>query len=216
MPVPLTIQAFSDYVCPFCYLGEAALREAAAATGVVIVHRAFQLHPPGAPWLDPLGEELTRAWHETILPMAAKRGLKIHQPSRLPATRLAHEAAAWARTKSAFELFHQALFAAYFTEDKDLGELDVLKDVAFKLGLNPDDLAAALKIGAMAEEIDDDRIIAQTYGVTSVPNYVIGGHLLKGVQETASLVRAIEAVRSGAADEELRRLPHPPISLTRR
>lgn len=214
--MPLTIQAFSDYVCPFCYLGDVALRQAAGMTGTAIVHRAYQLRPAGPPTLDPLGEKLTRGWQETVSPMATRLGLRMRQPSRLPLTRLAHEAAAWARTQGAFEPFHQALFAAYFAEDKDIGELEVLKEVAFKVRLNPAGLAAALAAGATQEDVEDDRIIAQTYGVTSVPTYIIGGHLLKGVQETSVLVRAINAVRSGAADEELRRLPHPPIGITRR
>lgn len=214
--MPLTIQAFSDYVCPFCYLGDVVLRQAAAMTGAAVVHRAYQLRPSGSPALDPRGEKLTRSWRETILPMAARAGLLMRQPSHLPVTRLAHEAAAWARTQGAFEPFHAAVFAAYFGSDKDISELEALKEIAFNLGLNPAELAAALEKGATREDVDDDQIITQTYGVTSVPTYVIGGHLLKGVQETSALVRAINAVRSGAAEEERRRLPHPPINITRK
>lgn len=214
--MPLTIQAFSDYVCPFCYLGDVALRQATGMTGAAIVHRAYQLRLSDPSTLDPLGEKLTRGWQETILPMAARSGLRMRQPARMPLTRLAHEAAAWARTQSAFEPFHQALFAAYFAADQDIGKLEVLKEIAFNLGLDPTEMAAALEAGATKEDVDDDWIIAQTYGVTSVPTYVIGGHLLKGMQETSSIVRAINAVRSGAADEEMRRLPHPPVNITRR
>ncbi len=64
----ITVQVFSDYVCPYCY----------------------------------------------ILPMAARLGVEINRPSRAPLTRLAHEAAAWARSQGRFDPFHKGLFRVYF------------------------------------------------------------------------------------------------------
>jgi predicted DsbA family dithiol-disulfide isomerase len=179
------------------------------------VHRAFQLRESGPPRLDPLGEKLTQGWRNSIGPMAASLGLVMKQPTRLPLTRLAHEAAAWARARGAFAPFHEALFRAFFVDDLDIGDPAVLKTVAFRAGLNDADLDAALGERRMADEVDEDRLIAQTYGITSVPTFVIGGHLLRGVQEEATLIRAIELAETGKLDEETRRLPHLPITISR-
>jgi predicted DsbA family dithiol-disulfide isomerase len=173
------------------------------------------LRASGPPKLDPLGERMTAGWRNSIYPMAAALGLRMQQPSRLPLTRLAHEAAAWARTRGAFDRFHQSLFHAYFVEDRDFGELSALKEIAFRAGLNPADLELALAERRMADEVDEDLLIAQTYGVTSVPTFVIGGHLIRGVQEESTLVRAIELARDGKLDDESRRLPHLPVNITR-
>jgi predicted DsbA family dithiol-disulfide isomerase len=67
-----------------------------------------------------------------------------------------------------------------------------------------------------AEEVAEDLLIGQTYGVTGVPTFVIGGHLLYGVQEEAALVRAIEAVRAGRPVLELKKLPTLPVNITRK
>ncbi len=211
----IIIQAFSDYVCPYCYLGEVALKRAAAATGAEIVHRAYQLRESGPPELEPRGERLSASWKNSISPMAQALGVEIRQPSRLPLTRLAHEAAASARQQGRFEPFHRQLFKAYFVDDKDFSEVSVLKEIAWQAGLNPNELEKALAEHRMAEDVDEDLLIAQTYRITSVPTFVIAGHLLRGVQEEALFTKAIQLAQTGALEAETRKLPHLPISITR-
>ena len=214
------IQVFSDYVCPYCYLGDVALQRAAAATGAIIVHRAYQLRESqqpesGPPKLEPRGERMNSVWENSIYPMAKGLGAKIHQPSRLPLTRLAHEAAAWARQQGRFDQFHRQLFNAFFIEDKDFSELSVLKQLAWNAGLNPNELERALTEHQMAEEVDEDLLIAQTYRISSVPSFVIAGHVLSGIQEEAVLIKAIELARTGDLAAETRKLPHLPINIAR-
>lgn len=213
--MPAVIQVFSDYVCPYCYLGEVAVRKAAAVTGAEIVWRAYQLRESGPPKFEPGGERMNASWNNFIYPMAERLGVTIRQPSRAPLTRLAHEAAAWARTRHAFEAFHQRLFNAFFLEDRDIGDIAVLKEIAWHSGLNPADLEKAWSEKKMADDVDEDLLIARTYGVTMVPSFVIGGHLLAGVQEEAVLTRAIELAREGKLEAETKKLPHLPINITR-
>lgn len=106
----VTIQIFSDYVCPFCRLAEVAAKQAAVQTGAQLVWRAHQLRQDGPPRLDPQGAALTQGWRATIYPLADRLGLAIRQPSRLPLTRYAHEAAAWARTQIVLTPFTKPFF----------------------------------------------------------------------------------------------------------
>ena len=209
------IQVFSDYTCPFCRLGGVALQRAALKTGAEVVWRAHQLRTAGPPRLDPQGEVLTRGWQEQILPWAERLGIELRQPTRIPLTRAAHEAAAWARAQGRFTEFHEALFRAYFVEDADIDDVVILQELARRLGLEAADLAASLREQRFAEEVDEDLLIGQTYGVTGVPTFVIGGYLLYGVQEEAALVRAIEAARAGRPVLELKKLPTLPVNITR-
>jgi predicted DsbA family dithiol-disulfide isomerase len=213
--MPVVVQVFSDYVCPYCYLGEVALRKAAAVTGAEIVWRAYQLRESGSPKFEPRGERMNAGWTASIYPMAERLGVKINQPSRAPLTRLAHEAVAWAKTRHNFEAFHQRLFKAFFQEDKDIADIAVLKDIAWQAGLNPADLEKALAENRMADEVDEDLLIAQTYGVTMVPSFVIAGHVLAGVQDEAILIRAIELARDGKLEAETKKLPHLPVQISR-
>lgn len=213
--MPVVVQVFSDYACPYCYLAEVPLRIAAAATGAEIVWRAFQLRESDAPKAEPNSDRRNASWKNSVYPMAERLGVEIRQPSQIPPTRLAHEAAAWARSKNGFEQFHRRLFNAVFLEDKDLSDSAVLKEIAWQAGLNPADLEKALTENRMADEVDEDLLIARTYGITSVPSFVIGGHVLAGVQDEAVLIRAIELARDGKLEAETKKLPHLPVNITR-
>jgi len=214
--MPVVIQVFSDYVCPYCFLGEIALGRAAAATGVEVVHRAYQLRESGPPKLDPHGDQINRSWKTSIYPMAKEFGVEIRQPSRSPLTRLAHEAAAWARQQGRFDQFHRQLFHAFFVEDRDIGELSVLKVLAWQAGLNPKELETVLAERQMAEEVEEDLMVARAYNITLVPSFVIAGHVLGGVQNEAILIRAIELAGEGKLGAETRKLPHLPVNILRR
>ncbi len=213
--MPIVIQVFSDYVCPYCYLGEVPLRNAVARTGAEIVWRSFQLRESGPPKFEPGGEQMNASWNHSVYPLAERLGVTIRQPSRSPLTRLAHEAAAWARSKISFDQFHRRLFKAFFLEDKDISELAVLKEIAWQSGLNPADLEQALAEHRLADEVDEDLLIARTYGVTTVPSFVIAGHVLAGVQDEAVLIRAIELASEGKLEAETKKLPHLPVNITR-
>lgn len=212
----VTLQVFSDYSCPFCYLGAVNVQQAARQTGATVVWRAHQLRVAGAPRLDPQSPAMVQGWREQVFPLAERCGVTIRQPSRVPLTRLAHEAAAWARAQGRFEAFHAAIFRAYFLEDADIGATETLLALAQQQGMDANDLAAALKEQRFAEEVEEDLLIGQTYGVTGVPTCVLGGTLLYGVQEVATLVRAIEAVRAGRPVLEVKKLPTVPVNLTRK
>ena len=214
------IQVFSDYVCPYCYLGAVALQRAAAATGAILVHRAYQLQESylqesGPPKLDPRSERMNAIWGNVIYPMAKGLGVEIHQPSRSPLTRLAHEAAAWARQQGRFDQFHRQLFNAFFIEDKDISEISVLKQIARNAGLNPNELEKVLTEHQLAEDVDEDLMIARTYNMTNVPSVVIAGHVLSGVQEESILIKAIKLAGTGELESETRKLPHLPVSIAR-
>lgn len=203
----MIVQLFSDYACPYCYLSEFALRIAAPRAGVEVVYRAFQLR----------GERIDAGWRDSVLPLAERMGAEIRRPSRpseaQPDTRLAHEAAAWARTKGLFDRFHRAIFRAYFIDDLDPGEISVLKGIAFEIGLNPAELETVLEERKMADEIDEDLLIAETYGVKTLPTMVVAGHLIGGVQDQENLTRIFELARAGKLDEEARKLPHAPVRI---
>jgi predicted DsbA family dithiol-disulfide isomerase len=211
----VNVQAFSDYVCPYCYLGAIPLERAAEKTGAQIIWRAFQLPTPGDPTLAGGSGRREEDWLNTISPMASRLGVEIRQPSRAPSTRMAHEAAAWARSQGRFDSFHAGLFRAHFLEDQDIGSVTTLKEVARRSGMDPGELERVLDDRRMAEEVDEDLLIAETYGVTVAPTFIVSGYLLQGAQDESTLVKAIELARDGKLDAEVKKLPHPPIRIVK-
>ena len=70
---------------------------------VELIWRAFELRPEPGPSLDPQGDYLQRAWSTSVYPLAKKLGVTMKLPPVQPRTRLAHEAAHWARSQQLVE-----------------------------------------------------------------------------------------------------------------
>lgn len=209
----VTVQIFSDYTSPYCLIGESSLQQATLITGAELVHRAFLLPRED---ISQQGNSFAEIFRNSVLPLAEQAGMKLSPPSRLPLTRPAHEAAAWARTQGRFTDFHHELFRALFIEDKDFSEIAVLRQIAHKLRLDPDELEAALAEKKMTEDIDEDLLIGQSYGIRMVPACVIGGQILFGSQEAAVLIEAIH--RAERMEPAASNNSQPPIliNITRR
>jgi predicted DsbA family dithiol-disulfide isomerase len=135
--------------------------------------------------------------------MAAKLGVKMRMPSVVPRTRLAHEAAAWARAKGQADAMHDAIFRAFFERSEDIGQIDVLMDLAAGIGLDAVDLKNSLTLHAHLPEVLADEQQAQKYGLTGVPAFIWNGHGLVGVQTDKNLERLVEATSGRIRDQEI-------------
>ncbi len=76
--------------------------------------RAYELRPHSVPTLDPDGEYLHRVWDASVYPMAERMGIPMKLPPVQPRSRLAHEAAQWAREQGRFDDYNAAVFRAFF------------------------------------------------------------------------------------------------------
>jgi predicted DsbA family dithiol-disulfide isomerase len=168
-----------------------------AAHGVEIVWRAFELRPEPAPTLDPAGDYLRRAWETSVYPLAARLGVTMRLPPLQPRSRLAHEAAHWARTLGRFEDFHAAVFRAFFERGEDIGDAGTLASLASRIGLDADSLLAALASREFTESVVADEREARALGVTAVPAFIANRRAaLSGVQTAENLRRLIEHARA--------------------
>lgn len=168
---PARITVWSDYVCPFCYLETPVLRRLRdeMAGRVTIEWRAFELRPEPVPTLDPESAYLDDVWARAVKPMAEERGVEIRRPPVQPRSREALETAEFAREKGAFDRVHGTLFEAFFREGRDLGDRDVLADVAESAGLAGDELREALREDRYTDKVLQDQVEARELGVSGVP-----------------------------------------------
>ncbi|MDQ3070870.1 MAG: DsbA family oxidoreductase [Acidobacteriota bacterium] len=194
----MTLEVFSDYVCPFCWLGEQGLLEfQAAESGVEIVRRAYELRPDPMPTLDPSGEYLTRVWGSSVYPLAKRLGVTMTLPPVQPRTRLAHEAAKWAAQEGGLDRFHAEVFRAFFERGEDIGQIDVLAGIADALGMRGGTLREALTRRWFQQDVTDDLRLAEELGVHSVPAFVADRRAgVAGVQDLATLRQVVEHARA--------------------
>ncbi len=107
-------------------------------------------------------------------------------------SRRAQEIGKWAEDQGQGDEFHDLAFRAYFAGGQNLAEESVLRDIAAKAGLDPNQAWAAVENSAKAQAVDADWSYSRECGVTAVPSFLTHGRLLVGAQpyqKLADLVR---------------------------
>ncbi|MFP2961061.1 DsbA family protein [Myxococcus sp. 1LA] len=201
--MPVRLDVWSDYVCPFCYLELPVLEQLHARLGAALdIHwRAFELRPAPARPLAPVNEPPRSAWSRAVYPMAEQRGLTLKPPPVQSRSRLALEAAEFAKDAGAFSPFHEALFRAFFQDGRDIGDPRVLGDLAQDAGLDRESMTRALEAGRYTARVLADEEEAQRLGIRGVPAMRLAGAgpvlLLSGAQPEDAVRAAFTRVRPG-------------------
>jgi predicted DsbA family dithiol-disulfide isomerase len=199
------VDVFVDYVCPFCLLVEGAIEELKRDRDVEVRIRPFELRPDPVPTLRPEDEYLPRVWDASVYPIAARSGVPITLPSisPQPRTEKAFMVLQLAQEKGKAEAYSHAVYKAFFQDDRDIGDDEVLVDVAAAVGLDRSEVKAALNSEERRarQRVDQDYAL-NTVGITSVPGIVIGGRLLSGLPSAARLKKAVDSLTE---DEGLRK-----------
>ncbi|MEX2581837.1 MAG: DsbA family protein [Gemmatimonadota bacterium] len=164
----LRITVFSDFSCPYSYVTESSLRKLAVGE-LEIVYRAFELFPEPAPLEAPAVTD----W-EALSELAAAEELDLVEPKFRPRTRKAHEASRLARDRELEAAFRNEVFAAYWSEERDIGRIDVLMDLAERVGLDGEDLKIALDIDRFTGEVGRDLEVGQRLRIPGSPTIFLG------------------------------------------
>lgn len=193
MPTIAHVEArcWSDYLCPWCYVGQA--RDAVFARhGVTVVHLPFELHPE----IPPEGRSVRpdgrlAPTFDRIDEACAEAGLPFRRPTRMPNTRRALATAEWVRTNhaDAFATVHRELFAAHFARGDALDDAAVLDAILSAAGVDPDPVRDAVESGRAGASVDASMAEARDLGVTSTPTWLLGDLAIPGALDDATLDR---------------------------
>jgi len=171
------IRIYSDYICPFCYIGKGILDRLAQEFDIAAEWLPFEIHPETPPGGALLTEHLPHIdWDDLYrnLRSAGKEyGIVFGRVRMLPNSRMALEASEYARDHGAHGALHEALFRAYFTDLQDIGNRAVLLDIARSVGLDPGGLEAALDAGTYRDRLDQTQRAARRRDITAVPAFII-------------------------------------------
>ena len=207
----LEIDVVSDLICPWCFIGARRLEQALARLPDVeatLAYHPFLLDPSVPPEGVDLRERLRKKFgrdpegiFDRVVAAARETGIALDYsrieltPTTIPGhTLLRHAAARGTQVALA-----NALFEAYFLRGKNLGDLDVLADIAAPHGFSVDDVRA---IAADPTELSRTRKEAESWareGVTGVPFTILDKrYALGGAQPVDVFVEAIRRALVGA------------------
>ena len=193
----LQIKVYSDYVCPYCFLGEIVLERALKGMEdkVDIEWMPFELRPAPTPTLKPEEDYLQTTWQSSVYPMAKQLGIDIVLPavSPQPHTHLAFEGYQFAKEQGKGEAYTHRMFRAFFQEEQNIGGVDALATLAGEVGLNVKDFREALESGKYKEE--HQQALKQAYeeaGISAVPTFIIGDKKVRGLLREEDLRNLIK------------------------
>lgn len=189
----MNITYWSDYACPFCYIGVThlmkALEQLGIASQVELDMRAFELNP-GAPRVCDsdtverfgakygLSHDEAVARVEEISELGREAGIDFrYATTRSTNTFDAHRLTklAQATDRAIAQTLELHLYDAYFTQNVELADLHVLCEVALRAGLAAADVDRVLASDEYADAVRLDERQSRMLGIHGVPYFVIGG-----------------------------------------
>jgi predicted DsbA family dithiol-disulfide isomerase len=206
--MPLKVTMYSDFICPFCYIGFEVFRKLKPEFDLELDWRGFQIHPewppegmPAAQWRNGMDAESRRAVWERIQAMAAAAGFEMKAPETLTNSRLALEAAEFAKEAGAGEAFEQRVYRAYFFEGRNIGSQAILAELGADVGISPDDLNLAIESNRYSLRLKNNALVAHRNGVSGVPTFFIGEYPMVGAQSEEVMRQVLQRVsdRLGAS-----------------
>lgn len=194
---PIKIQVWTDFVCPFCLLGESIIEKAIEGLNAEVEWMPFELRPYPTPTLKPEDEYLPRVWKASVYPMAARLGVPIQLPtvSPQPYTRKAFLGLQYAKQQGKGNEYTTAVMKAFFQQNLNIGEDQVLKNILANLGLNPARLDELVSSPQANAQHDADLQYAKQLGIQAVPSLAVGEQFFSGVPSVQALRDAIQRER---------------------
>lgn len=136
------------------------------------------------------------AMNERMRGLMSQEGLPYNDRSHTYNSRLAQELGTWAENQEGGEAIHTKIYQAYFVDNRNVGDIDVLVELAASVGLNSTEARKVLEERTCKVAVDADWTKSRVYGVTGVPTYVVGGSRLVGAQPYEAI--AVFAEQAGA------------------
>ncbi|MDF9760099.1 putative DsbA family dithiol-disulfide isomerase [Peribacillus simplex] len=207
----MKVEIWSDYQCPFCYIGkrrfEEALKQFENKAQVEVSFRSFELNPEAERDINMSQNEMlakkygmshadVEANNQNLTQQAKELGLEYHLnkvvlTNSFDAHRLMH----FAESKGKENEMNELLFKAYFTEGKHIGDHVILANLAEEAGLDKSEAEAMLAGTAFTAEVRGDEQEGSQLGITGVPFFVINRKYgISGAQPTEAFLDTLKKI----------------------
>jgi len=192
------LEVFTDYVCPWCYLGDARVKNLKKAYEIDIELIHFPLHPDtpveGRKLLDlfrSTQDDIDKK-NQNMSALMKKEGLPFNDRVYTFNSRLAQEIGVWAEKLDHSTSIHDNFFEAYFVHGLNIGLENVILEIVDKSGLDTDEAKKIIQNRLFSDEIDQHWKKSRNYGVTGVPTYVYNNQSIVGAQPLENLYQFLD------------------------
>lgn len=205
----MTVEIWSDIICPFCYIGkrkfETAFAQFEHKDKVQLVWKSFQLAPELKTRPDKnihqflsehkgvsLGQ--AKGMNQHVTQLARQVGLIYNFDKSIVAnTANAHRFTHFAKQHNRQNEAEEILFRSYFTDGKNIDDYETLIALGEEIGLNAGALKTALENGSYADNVRADIYEAGQIGVRGVPFFLFNRrYAVSGAQESNMFLEALQ------------------------
>ena len=210
----LSLDVYSDVICPWCYVGKRRLERALQVwdgAPVNVRWQPFQLNPTmprngmdRRQYLDMKfgSPAAARTIYDQVSTAGAAEGIRFafERVTRTPNTFAAHRLIWWAGRQGKQDEMVEILFRRYFLEGGDIGHIDTLSQAAADAGFDRAIASTFLAGEEGVEEVNVEESAGHRLGIRGVPYFVINGtSALSGAQPPEQLVAAFRESAAGSA-----------------
>ncbi|OLN23013.1 disulfide bond formation protein DsbA [Domibacillus antri] len=207
----MKVEIWSDFACPFCYIGKRRFEQAVQQFEgkVDIEFRSFELDPNAPKKADQdvhdmlagkygMTREQAKAMNSQLTGQAKETGLDYQMDTLILAnTHDAHRLSHFAKEKGKMTAFTERVLKAYFTESKHIADFETLAQLAEEAGLLKEEALNVLESGRYSEQVRADQEEARQVGVQGVPFFVFNEkYAVSGAQSVESFLQVLQKVAS--------------------
>lgn len=207
----MKITIWSDFVCPFCFIGQAnldnALKTFEHKDEVEIEYKSFQLMPdaeytPGETYAETFSkmkgvpEERAKGMFEQVMETAEQAGVEInYETAKLTNTLDAHRVFQYAKEQGKGTEFFKALYDAHFTNGEVLNDEDTLARLSESVGLDGDTVREIVNSDQYNQDVNVDISQASSLGIQGVPFFLVNDkYSISGAQPVELFQEALEKI----------------------
>ncbi|MBL4933186.1 DsbA family oxidoreductase [Clostridium paridis] len=209
----MQIEIWSDFVCPFCYIGkrrlENALENFEHKDEVELIFRSFELDPSAKKHYEENIHELiankygipveqAKASNDNLVAQAKALGLDFNFDDLIPTNTFdAHRLSHYAKTEGNMKELSERLLKAYFVDSLNISDHKVLASLAGEVGLDYDKALSVLESNEYDVDVRKDEEKAARLRVNGVPFFVFNSkYAVSGAQPSETFLDVLNKVRN--------------------
>ena len=195
----LKITVYSDYICPFCYVGHHRLQRLRDSYELKINWCFLEIHPETSVEGEPIDSldypaEQWQKMLDNLERIANEENIRLSRLSFITNSRdaLLLSEAAKQCGRDTFYALHEKLFNAYFVDGINIGDRLKLKEIAISCGIDEDIIDSAWSDQKYKQRLLENFSSARQHKIQSVPSFVFGERVLTGVVAESTFREAAE------------------------
>ena len=206
----LKITVYSDYICPFCYVGFHRLQRLRDSYDLKINWCFLEIHPEISADGEPIDslDYPSEQWQQMLTNLqrvAQEENIPLSELSFITNSKdalLLSEASKQCGADVFYKL-HEKLFYAYFVDGKNIGDRNILNEIATSCDINKKLIESAWTDEKYQQRLLDNFNSARKFNIQSVPSFIFGDRVLTGVVAESTFRDAAEkAVNEKAVNNE--------------